>query len=466
MRTATRRPRRRAASPTRSALRARRVRALFLCGLQERAFPAPARPEPFLGDDERRAINAASGLRLRAHEDVLGAERYLLYAAVVAARASGCLLSWHAADDDGDPAVRSLFVDDVADLFSDAPLERRRRARPGRRGWAGARGADASASAARPQAARRAAGAPSRSPLRSATPRCSPSCSEPPGVVGLGARGVGVCPVKWFVERLLQPEELEPDPEPMVRGDARPRGARGGARPRSCEGGRPDARRGCREARERMHAALWTTSRSEFPMSRRPERRRAALRRLEADLLRYVEAAAHAGSRVRAAALRAATSTELDRRATGDCACAAASTASTSRGAGGRRGDRLRLQGQDRDARRPSGWTRASSSSRSTCWPRARLLDLEPGRRPLPAARAPRTAPARRAARGRRPGPAPRGDGPPDAPEAFDALLDAAVAGGRARGARGCARARSSRGPTACAWGGGCAYPTICRCEA
>src|SRR6185295_9175750 len=46
-------------------LRARRVRALFCLGLQEGVFPAPARPEPFLGDDDRRAINAASGLRLR-----------------------------------------------------------------------------------------------------------------------------------------------------------------------------------------------------------------------------------------------------------------------------------------------------------------------------------------------------------------------------------------------------------------
>ena len=63
-------------------LRARRVRALFCLGLQEGVFPAPAKPEPFLGDDERRAINAASGLRLRLHEDALNVERLFFYAAV------------------------------------------------------------------------------------------------------------------------------------------------------------------------------------------------------------------------------------------------------------------------------------------------------------------------------------------------------------------------------------------------
>ncbi|HWJ49698.1 MAG TPA: hypothetical protein VNR42_01680, partial [Solirubrobacteraceae bacterium] len=36
------------------ALRARRVRALFVCGLQEGVFPARARPQPFLAEEERR----------------------------------------------------------------------------------------------------------------------------------------------------------------------------------------------------------------------------------------------------------------------------------------------------------------------------------------------------------------------------------------------------------------------------
>ncbi len=64
------------------AIRARRVRALFVCGLQEGAFPSAPPPEPFLGDAERRALNTASGLRLELREDAVAAERSLFYAAV------------------------------------------------------------------------------------------------------------------------------------------------------------------------------------------------------------------------------------------------------------------------------------------------------------------------------------------------------------------------------------------------
>jgi hypothetical protein len=90
------------------AIRARRVRALFLCGLQEGTFPAPARPEPFLGDAERRAVNRLSGLRLPLREDALAVERAFFYAAV-SRPTERLTLSWHAADEDGAPQVPSLF---------------------------------------------------------------------------------------------------------------------------------------------------------------------------------------------------------------------------------------------------------------------------------------------------------------------------------------------------------------------
>ncbi|HWH94702.1 MAG TPA: hypothetical protein VNT03_12645, partial [Baekduia sp.] len=115
-------------------LRARRVRALFCLGLQEGVFPAAAKPEPFLGDEERRAINAATGLRLRLHEDALNVERLFFYAAV--SRPTDLLaLSWHAADDEGAPSVRSLLVDDVADLLADGWADRPRRRELGAAGW-------------------------------------------------------------------------------------------------------------------------------------------------------------------------------------------------------------------------------------------------------------------------------------------------------------------------------------------
>ncbi|HYF25520.1 MAG TPA: hypothetical protein VD931_07270, partial [Baekduia sp.] len=109
------------------ALRARRVRVLCCMAMVEGVWPAPGRPEPFLGDEERRQVNAVSGLRLRLHEDRLAAERHLLY--VTASRPTDQLvLSWHDADDDGAPVVRSQFVADVLGLFAgDLAAKARRR---------------------------------------------------------------------------------------------------------------------------------------------------------------------------------------------------------------------------------------------------------------------------------------------------------------------------------------------------
>ena len=113
------------------ALRARRVRALFLCGLQEGVFPAPARAEPYLSAEERRGLAEASGLLADPRSvgrpgDALAAERYLLYAAI-SRPLELLVLSWHTADDDGLPTARSLFVDDVCDLFAGDPHETRAR---------------------------------------------------------------------------------------------------------------------------------------------------------------------------------------------------------------------------------------------------------------------------------------------------------------------------------------------------
>ena len=61
------------------AIRARRFHAVFVCGLQDGEFPQGATPEPFLPDEDRRAIARASGLRLPVREDRLDRERYLFY---------------------------------------------------------------------------------------------------------------------------------------------------------------------------------------------------------------------------------------------------------------------------------------------------------------------------------------------------------------------------------------------------
>jgi ATP-dependent helicase/DNAse subunit B len=113
-----------------------------------------------------------------------------------------------------------------------------------------------------------------------------------PSALELWAR----CPVKWFVERYLDVEELEPDSEPLRRGSVahetleRTLGAlraeTGSAKVRPETVGR---------ARALLHDVLREVA-ARTPISPNPERLAAGVRRLEADLDRYLEAAARDGS--------------------------------------------------------------------------------------------------------------------------------------------------------------------------
>jgi ATP-dependent helicase/DNAse subunit B len=272
-------------------LRARRVRALFICGLDEGVFPRPARPDPFLGDEDRREINTATGLRLRHHEDTLATERLFFYAA--ASRPTDLLaLSWHTGDDDGRPAVRSFFVDDVEELFAPDLFEKRRRRGLGAAGWElseaptarEARRAVAAALGDRTRAAEPIGPLLDADVLRSLAERETWSASA--------LETWRACPVRWFVERQLNPRGLEPDPEPLVRGtfvhEALER----------VYAGLPGGRLGPEElpsARARLHEALAELE-GKHRISVDPDRLRAEVRRVEADLIRHLEYAAHDGS--------------------------------------------------------------------------------------------------------------------------------------------------------------------------
>lgn len=434
-------------------LRARRVRALFLCGMQEKVFPAPAAPEPFLGDDERRAINAASGLRLRAHEDVLGSERYLLYA-TVSRPEERLYLSWHAADDEGDPDVRSAFVDDIARIFADDPLAHRRRRDLGAVGWPGT---SAPCERERQRAETAALPATREEVAQPLThPAVLASLAAKPAWAASALETYASCPVKWFVERQLNPAMLEPDPEAMVRGTLAHKVLEE-ALGRLVEGGGltparlPEAKEAVREALSELHAR--------FRMSVDPSRLKALRRRLEADLLRYVEAAAYSRTQFVPEHLEAQFA-ELDA------------------------GDGITLRGQvDRiDRRVGTNEALLYDYKGKTAYPAAawadegrfqlavyalaarRLLDLEPVGalyQPL-------------GADDLRPRGALRDDADPDLnvvrqdrlgaaefEELLSAALDAAL-----RAARGARAGELAPQPDSCAWGGGCAYPTICRCEA
>ena len=272
------------------AVRARRVRALFACSLQERSFPRAGRPEPFLGDAERRAVNAAGGIRLVAHEDQLGAERYLFYAAL--SRPTDLLsLSWHNADDDGAPVVRSLFVDDVLDLFGPGVEDRLERRELGAVGFVDA---PTAREAARTTAAAEQSTPPDViGPLRDGTVLGRLKERETWSASALETWAA--CPVKWYVERLLRPQPLVPDPEPMVRGElahkvleealgALAGGAGGPLRPEHLD----EARRLAVEAIARHRDA--------YRISPNPQRLLAALHSLEADILNYLEYAATSNS--------------------------------------------------------------------------------------------------------------------------------------------------------------------------
>jgi ATP-dependent helicase/DNAse subunit B len=260
------------------ALRARRVRALFVCGLQEDAFPARAPAQPLLSEQERQRLTEVSGLRLGAQVDgsrgdQLAAERYLLYASV--SRPQELLvLSWHAADDEGRVTPRSLFVDDVCELFEEGLLETRGRRELGKVD-------DPAAAAAREQR--------SSEPLHDEGVLAE-LAARPWSASSLERRIA--CPVAWFVERVLRPDEFAPDPEPLVRGGLAHaalkdtlealRAQTGSARltPAKLDG-----------ARALLEEALLANE-EEYPLPAAPERRLALRRRLRADLDRYLAHAA------------------------------------------------------------------------------------------------------------------------------------------------------------------------------
>ncbi len=262
------------------ALRARRVRVLFVCGLQEGVFPARARPQPFLAEEERRRLAEVSGLRLGEQEDVLAAERYLLYAAVSRPEEQ-LFLSWHVADDEGEVTSRSLFVDDVCDLFSES-LYSARRDRP-----LGALDDAPSPAVSAPQTA------PEARDLHDQ--RLLAQLREHVWSASSLERWIG-CPVSWFVERMLRPDALDPDPEPLARG-----GLAHAALKDTLEGLRRQTgsarltRSSLARARALLEEAL-ADNEARYPLSAAPERRLAVRRRLQSDLDRYLEHAAEVAS--------------------------------------------------------------------------------------------------------------------------------------------------------------------------
>ncbi len=269
-------------------VRARRFNTVFVCGLQEGEFPLPARPEPFLSDERRRELSAArSGLRLRPREDALAAERYLFYATVSRAT-ERVFLAYRSSDEEGNLALPSPFVADVAELVAPDWRARRRQRLLADVVWD-------------PELAPTL-----REHERSlAAQRAAPAGEEPVGPRALGVNALAKvrhsqilsagaleayadCPVKWLIERELQPQPLTPEPEPMTRGnvmhDVLERLLRELAAPLT-----PATLAQARSILDRLLSELAAGDGQRLAPGSPEVVRAGALRSIEADLRRYLE---------------------------------------------------------------------------------------------------------------------------------------------------------------------------------
>jgi ATP-dependent helicase/DNAse subunit B len=277
---------------TPEAIRARRFEAVFCCGLQEGEFPRGASPEPFLSDEDRRAIATVSGLVLPVREDRLDRERYLFY--ICASRAERLLvLSSRSSDEEGNPQTESYFVDDVRNLFEDGAEVRSRSLSEVT--W---RPEDAPTAAEWDRA--HAAAGPRRPVPEPAPLSAEPLLEELSARDAVAARALenfADCPVKWLVEDLLKPAELVPDPEAMVRGSYAHDVLRHTYRRLHEETGERRVTHGNLAEAERILLEELRERSASFQLSPKQTRVRAAARRLEFDLLRFLRSEADSDSR-------------------------------------------------------------------------------------------------------------------------------------------------------------------------
>ena len=481
-------------------LRARRVRMVFLCGLIEGVFPAPARPHPLLGEDERRRLAHASGLVLRGEPDALAAERYLLYA-LASRPEERFTLSWHTAGEDGTPLAPSLFLDDVCDLFSpglrEGALHRPAGTAPGERialadHKAGLSEQDAPAGLPLMRGSAPGRGGAGARPRPIRPPREERVLAELRARVLWSASSLeswAGCPVRWFVERLLRGEDIEPDPEPLARGALahavlkqtleRLRERTGSARLTPASVG----------LAKRLLGEALIEQEQAHPLSRSPERVPGARRRLAAELERYLESAAEQASPLEPTYL------ELEFGFGGEASDGRSGpgvgTAGDVRSGQGAEephplppldlGDGVLLRGRiDRVDVGPGGEAvvydyKARSAPPSARWVRdgqwqvalyMRAVQALLGRTPVGGFYQPL------AGRDIRPRGALSSDGDVELDvvrtdrvdgDALQQLLDECVAAARAAAGEARSGALTPR-PDTCAYGGGCAYPTICRC--
>ena len=204
----------RIASPYR--LRASRFKHVFVASLQDGEFPRRERREdPFLSEAQRVEL----GLDPRRDPDA--EERYLFHACL-ALPSRRLFLSYRDSDEDGVAEARSPFLDEVRRLLDPAPpaegedpveaeltlvrdLTQVRLPR------------DLRPSHAQRERARRAEAA-SRAPGPLTNPDVLAALASVPAYGGTTLEGFDVCSYRWFVAHELDPQPLDPAPDPLVQG--------------------------------------------------------------------------------------------------------------------------------------------------------------------------------------------------------------------------------------------------------
>jgi hypothetical protein len=195
--------------------RAARARHLFIASLQDGEFPGARAADPLLGEERRGRLGIAALNRI----DPAVEERYLFHAS--ASRPTERLwLCWRSSDEDGRPAARSPFVDDVLDLLAPTPAVAEERLTE-------VRGLDRvvfSPSDAPSERELARAIAANDAPVPADLPG---PLAEPAVLAHLAERdpiGTGTlerwieCPYRWFVDHELRPQRLEPEPEQLTVG--------------------------------------------------------------------------------------------------------------------------------------------------------------------------------------------------------------------------------------------------------
>lgn len=262
-------------------IRARRFRAVFVCGLQEGDLPQRPQPEPFLDDGDRGQLAIASGLVLPRHEDTLARERSLFYACVSRPE-EALFLSFRTSDEEGGPQQPSPFLDDVRALFTDELWTGRGRRLLAEVTWPPAE-APTPHELRRAQAARAEGEAPP--PLQAPTsPQVHALLATRDRESARGLETFAGCPVKWLIEHVMKPAPVDPDPEAMRRGSLGHAVLEATLRGLKAKTGSAKLTPATQpEALQELHTAI-----GELIAAARTMPARAAARALEVDLERYI----------------------------------------------------------------------------------------------------------------------------------------------------------------------------------